>query len=239
MRNIARFLFLIGLFSAVSYAQKPKPKNTPKKVASTAKTASKSSIKNAAKSAIDEGKVVGKTYTNETFNFEITFPDTWLIPGKDFEEYMLKEGIDIRLKPPTAVNPQNQAELKKAINRVSVLLTAYRALPGMPDNSIMRVSVEDLSALPEVKDAVDYFDLMRQTFKLAKMPENFKYSQTNAEQLGKKQFAFLDVTSSEGTKRMYATVKKGYAIMFSLSYTNNEDLETMRKILSEGNFALK
>jgi hypothetical protein len=38
---------------------------------------------------------------------------------------------------------------------------------------------------------------------------------------------------------MYATVRNGYAIMFTLSYTKPEDLAAIRQILSTGNFALK
>lgn len=234
MKNFAFVLLFIAASSLVSFAQKPKPKSTPVK-----KTTAKTVVKPSPKSTVDEGKVVGRTYTNEGFDFEITFPDTWLIPGQDFEKYMLSQGFDLRVKPPTAANPKDQAALKKAAARVKILLTAYRSMPGMTDNAIMRVSVENLSATPQIKDAVDYFDAMRASFKVAKLPADFKYSETDAEQLGKKQFGFIDVSSSEGKKRMYATVKNGYAIMFTLSYTKDEDLETMREILSNGNFALK
>lgn len=231
MRNTVKVLLFIAALSIVSFAQKPKPKPTPVK-----KTTAKTVVKPAPKSAVDEGTVVGRTYTNEGFNFEITFPDTWLIPDKDFEAYMLSQGFDLRVKPPTAANPKDQAALKKAADRVKILLTAYRSMPGMTDNAIMRVSVEELSANPQIKDAVDYFDAMRASFKVAKLPADFTYTETDAEQLGAKQFAFIDVSTSEGKKRMYATVKNGYAIMFTLSYTKTEDLQTMREVLSNGSF---
>jgi hypothetical protein len=103
----------------------------------------------------------------------------------------------------------------------------------------MRVSAEDLSTVPQVKDAVDYFDLMRKTFQSMKLPADFRYSETQAERLGKKQFAFLDVSSKAGKKRMYSTVRDGHAIMFTLSYLRDEDLQTMRQILADGDFGLK
>jgi hypothetical protein len=90
-----------------------------------------------------------------------------------------------------------------------------------------------------VKDAVDYFDLMRSHFAVMKLPPDFKYSETQAEKLGAKQFAFIDTSTRAGKKRMYATVRDGYAIMFILSYSKPEDLVTMRQILATGDFKLQ
>ncbi len=210
MNNPAKLLLIIALLSIVSFAQKPKPK-TP---------ITKTTAKTTPQVALDEGKLIGKTYTNKGFGFEITFPDAWFIPDNDyFEAYLLKRGQDIRLKvPPT----------------VKVLQTAYKFMPEMADNSIIRVIVEDLKSNPQIKDAVDYFDAMQKTFKTAKMPADFKYSEIRAEKLGTKQFAYFDSSSEEGgKKRIYATVKNGYAIMYVITYTDGEDIEILRAILSE------
>ena len=185
------------------------------------------------------GTVSGRTFTSEQFRFSITFPDTWLIPGDDFDEQMREKGFDLSLKAPSDLGPVAKARMDQSLKNVKVLTTAYRAMPGTTDNAIMRVSAEDLSTVPQVRDAVDYFDLMRRGFQSMRLPADFKYSETQAEQLGRHQFAFIDVSSSAGKKRMYATVRNGYAIMFTLSYTRDDDLRTMRQILTEGNFSLK
>lgn len=184
------------------------------------------------------GVAIGRTYSNYVYHFTITFPDTWLIPGDDFEESMKKQGFDLSLKAPDTVDMQTKARLNQSLQHVKMLVTAYRSKPGSADNAIMRLSLEDLKTMPQVKDAVDYFDLMRRTFKAMKLPADFKYSETQAEKLGAKQFAYLDVSSSAGRKRMYVTVRNDAAILFTLSYTSDKDLETMRQILTEGNFAL-
>ena len=103
----------------------------------------------------------------------------------------------------------------------------------------MRIAVEDLTLTPQVKDAVDYFDLMRSQFAAMKLPADFKYSETQAEKLGAKQFAYLDTWSSAGRKRMYATVRRGHALLFTLSYSKPEDLATMRQILAGGDFRIQ
>lgn len=82
-------------------------------------------------------------------------------------------------------------------------------------------------------------DALRITYKAMQLPAGFKYSETQAEKLGKKQFAFLDIETKDDKRRLYATVRNGHARLFSISYTDNEDLEVLRQILTKGNFALK
>ncbi|HQU83264.1 MAG TPA: hypothetical protein PKY59_09080 [Pyrinomonadaceae bacterium] len=231
-----KFAFVLLFAAAVSVsAQKSKPKtdNIP------AGVPVKQGTEIGSKAEENGGKLDGKTYTNEKYKFEITFPESWGISESDIEDELLKQGIDLRLKAPDAANPQNQANLKKAVDRVKVLLTAYHLNTETKENAILRISVEDLSANPQIKDAVDYFNAMRQTFKLAKLPADFEYSETDAEQLGKKQFAFLDIETSEAKKRMYATVRNGYALMFTLSYKDVSDLQALRDSLANGDFTLK
>jgi hypothetical protein len=214
---------------------KSRPKtNTKSQSPTVTRTNSKAAI-----TSTDKGTVSGRTYTNNKFGFEITFPDAWLIPGHDFEEYMKSQGFDLSLKAPDSLTPAGRASLNSALKKVKVLLTAYRSMPGTADNAIMRASVEDLVGNPQVKDAVDYLDAMRASFITLKLPPDFHYSETGAEQLGTTQFAYLDLDSKAGKKRMYATVRNGFAILFTLSYTSADDLATMRRVLDEGTFHSK
>ena len=189
--------------------------------------------------AANPGEVEGNVYRNRSHGFEISFPDNWLITGDDFGDYMRSRGFDLSLKAPEVLSLQNKTQLDRALKNVTVLLTAFRSLAGSPDNAILRVSIEDLSLLPQVKDAVDYFDMMRSQFATMTLPADFKYSDTQAEKLGRKQFAFIDTNTEAGKKRLYATVKNRHAIMFTLSYRTDDDLVTMRQILAAGNFNIK
>lgn len=226
MRKLSFVLAVLFLLAAVCIAQ-PKRRSRP--------PATQPSVT----SAVDRGKTVGRTYTNKTFGFEITFPDTWLIPDDDFEAKMKKAGFDLGLKAPDSLPPASKLKLNQAIKNVNILLTAYRSMPGMADNAIVRISVEDLADNPQIRDAVDYFDAVRAMYVTLKLPADFKCSETQAEQLGAMQFAYLDTSSGAGKKRMYATVRGRHAIMFTLSYTTGDDLQTFRQILEHGNFALK
>jgi hypothetical protein len=230
-----KFVLILLTLSCTAIAQRPGAKAPAKKLPAAVPVASTPApVKTDA-----NGLVSGRTYTNSVYGFQITFPDTWLIPGNDFEDHMRSQGYDISLKTPDNLKGASKIQLDRSLERVKVLVTAYRSLPGSNDNAIMRIAIEDLTLTPQVNDAVDYFDLMRSQFAVMKLPADFKYSETQAEKLGAKQFAYLDTTSNSGKKRMYATVRNGFAILFTLSYTKPEDLATMRQVLAGGDFRIQ
>lgn len=167
--------------------------------------------KTVAQPTIDKGKLVGSIYTNETFGFAVVFPATWTF--------------------------LSNTTIRGPVKNVTVLLTAYRSKIGTKDNAVLRIAVEDLSANPQIKDAVDYFDAVRTSYTKMKLPDDLNYSETQAEQLGAKQFAYLDTATKTEKKRMYATIRDGKAIIFSLTYTKDEDLETFRTLLSNAKFS--
>lgn len=237
MRTIT-VITAITILAALTAAQTKRTARRTAKVPKPA-AAAKTAVSASPAAAIDKGKVSGRTYRNEAFDFEITFPDTWLIPDDDFEDYMKKQGIDLSLKPPRASSPQAQKMLDDAFRRLTILLTVYKYLPGYDDNAVTRIAVEDLSMQPLIKDAVDYVDAVHALYNGAKMPSGFTFSDTQAEQLGAKQFAFIDVTTPEGRSRMYVTVRGGYAVLFKFTYSDDADLKTFRDVLANGNFSLK
>jgi hypothetical protein len=191
---------------------------------------------------IPQGTITGNVYTNNFLGFTVPLPDTWTIATDEFVTYMRSKGVDVRAKPPRAADLLSQKKVDDNFKRLSILATAYRSSPGTPQNSMVQIAAEDfrdLNTNRPVKDAVDYVDLMRAQLATVKMPATYTYSETNAEKLGPNQFAYLDTSDSDGKTRIYVTVRKGYAILFSLAYNADDDLETFRDILARANFALK
>ncbi|CAN5664995.1 hypothetical protein BH24ACI3_BH24ACI3_01330 [soil metagenome] len=123
--KIAIFIVILTAAFAVEHAaQTPVPVEVP--------------IKKSAEISDGMGTVSGRTYTNKDLNFEVTFPDTWLIPGPDFEEHMRSQGFDLGLKAPDNIAGVSKMQVEKALQRVTVLLTAYRSMTGSADNAIVR-----------------------------------------------------------------------------------------------------
>jgi hypothetical protein len=185
------------------------------------------------------GEVVGKTYRNKFFNFAIEFPQSWQISDAKLDDFLKSKGLELNLQTATSTNSSIQSKLNSATSRVSNLTTAFKLLPGAKNNAVFTISIERLEDLPQVKDAVDYIDLLRETILKVTLPKGFQVSETQAEKLGRVQFGFLDTSISTGSKRMYCIVKNGFAVLFTLSYTSYSDLELMKKILVNGDFSLK
>lgn len=185
-----------------------------------------------------KGSATERRYTNAELRFEITLPNGWQFAGNEFEEQMRSQGFDLGLKAPESIGRASRIQIDRALERVRVLFTAHRSMAGLGESPILRVSAEDLSLNPAVRDAVDYFDLMRSQFAAMRLPPDLSYSETQAEQLGKKQFAFLDISTSSGKKRIYARVRNGLALLFTLTYSKNDDLAALRQMLAAGEFEL-
>lgn len=173
------------------------------------------------------GSVAGRTYANSIHKFSVNFPETWFIAGRDFEQIVKERGIDLSIDP----------RLGRASRRIDLLATAFRSAEEGKQGAVLRITAEDIRPHPQIRDAVDYFDAITAAFMTAKLPPDLVYSTTKAEQLGPHQFAYLDISSKAGKKRMYATVRSGFALMFTLSYEDGVDLESIRKMLGEGSFS--
>jgi len=228
------FAAIIVLLLAVSVAFPQKRRTPTKKLPSSIPVKPGTEVREAAVK-LDSGSVTGRTYINPTLSFQVTFPDIWLIPGPDFEDYMKSAGFDLHTINSDALGPLAKKQFAK---NVTVLLTAYRSMPGTPDNTFVLIAAENLSAVPQIKDAVDYIDVVRQSLLKAKLPAGFKVGETDAEKLGAMQFAFLDTSSGTQKRRLYATVRQGYALLFTISYVDDADLATVRDVLRAGDFFL-
>jgi 2-C-methyl-D-erythritol 4-phosphate cytidylyltransferase len=77
---------------------------------------------------------------------------------------------------------------------------------------------------------------MRSQISAVQTPAGFTFSETQAEQLGPNQYAFIDTSDKQEKTRIYVTVRRGYAILFTLNFTADGDLATLREILATATF---
>lgn len=218
MRPFLFAFIVIGAIATISNAQTSRPSKIPAGVP----------VKQTGVEA-NGGSVEGRKYTNTKFGFALSVPENWFIGGPDFETVIKEKGFDLRADDIAG----------KANRNIEILMTAFTSGKADGQNAILRITAENLRANPQIRDAVDYFDAITAAYMSTKLPTDFSYSSTKAEQLGPNQYAYLDTRSSSGKKRMYATVRKGYAIMFTLSYSDPTDLDAVREILGTANFAVK
>jgi hypothetical protein len=234
------FVLVIGIFAVSSIAEcQTKRANVKAAPAVTKPGVARSTT---VWRPVPRGTVAGQTYTNRTLGFQITFSEPWVVADESFKTYMKAKGVDLSPQPPKTTNPEDDKKLEADFKRLNFLLTVYRSLPGTDQNATAHIAVEDVRSLDTnrpVKDAVDYIDLLRYQMGHVKLPAGYQYSATQAERLGPNQFAYLDSTDKDVKTRLYVTVRKGYAILFSLVYYADDDLDTFRDTLARANFALK
>jgi len=232
---IFAIFFALSAISLQAQTAKPTPSSIPSGV--PVKPGTKPVTTTAVKGELDPGILSGQIYTHVDLGFDITFPSSWVIPGIDTEKYWKEKGYELRPKI-NRNDPQQAANIRRYEKQVTLLLTAYRSAIGTPDNAVLLLSAEDLSTNPKIKDGVDYFDLMRAQIGTMKLPADYEYSVTQAEKLGAQQFAYLDISTAKEKKRLYATVRNGYAIILAFTYHQADDLALFRRILEEANFSL-
>ena len=236
---MTRFTILIALSMLMSLASYSQTKAVRKAMPPRS---SPPTAKSQPSRPIAQGSITGGVYKNSSLGFSFPLPDSWTVATPEFATYMKRKGVDISPKPPRAADLSSQTKVDSNFKRLNILLTTYRGLPGSQENSMIQVAAEDVMHLDtnrSVKDAVDYVDLMRAQLGSVHMPANYKYSETQAEKLGPNQFAYLDTEDSQGKTRIYVTVRKGFAILFSINYVADIEVETLRDLLARATFALK
>lgn len=231
MRNFLTIIFLCAvvlLATNDSFAQKARPKTKPKPKPSPSPIA-------AAPAKVDLGKLSGNIYTNDFFELKFDFPLGWLV-GDNVLEKQLKEIAETQLQ---ATSAGRQKSLNQAVDRVTPLLGGYKKLPGMPENASLRVMVEDLRALPQIKNGKDYLAQMVNTLKVVKMPANFKYSEVKSETIDNLALDYLESSTGDAKKRLYVAVRKNFAVLLAIDYYEDADFEALHKILTEADLNYK
>ena len=178
----------------------------------------------------------GQVYSNKYFRLRLTAPDGWLVQQREV-------GIAIKnlgKRTVTGKSAQMQKALNDASSRVTVLLTVSKDIMGMPNNSTLILSAEKTPPLLQVRNGRDYLRFNIETFKKVKLPEDFKYSENiEAEKFGTETLYYLQITRSFGSQRVYAFARNGYALFFTLTYTSDEELDTLRNIFATADLSWK
>lgn len=178
----------------------------------------------------------GGVYKNRFFGVKMTMPESWLIQERQVSDAIKDAGTQMVKGKTTATDKAYQ----QAVQRLTVLFTASKDILGIENNATMIFSAEKSTPLVQVRNGRDYLRFNIQSFKKLQLPPDFKYSETiAAEKFGAETFYSLDVQRATFQQRFYATYRKGYALFFTLTYANQEDLETMKEVLRNSDFAWK
>ncbi len=120
------------------------------------------------------------------------------------------------------------------MTRMTPLLGGYKVLPGSaPENSNLRIVVENLSAVPKIKTSQDYLSAMLKTIKLTELPPKFWVSDIKNELIDEKMIDYLEIKYLNSHKRSYVIIKKRFAVLITIDAYNQADFDALHQVLAE------
>lgn len=216
------FVGCLCLSSSAIFAQPAKRRNAaPKPLATQTK--------------VDLGKLENNTYTNNFFALKFEFPLGWLV-GDNMLEAQLMQLTNGGIQ---AKNSQNQSALNQAINRVTPLLGGYKSLPGSPENSSLRVVVENIKTPAQIKNGKDYLGNLLFTLKATQLPAGFEVSEIKSETVNNISLDYLETSFGKSRKRAYALIRKGYAVLMTIESYDDADFDALHKVLLDADLDYK
>ncbi len=180
------------------------------------------------------GEMKDNTYTNKYFNLEFKVTEGWNIATKEeLDEF-------------TTSSNENAAEGDNALDpeKLRVLALAMAAKYPMTYSEGLNPNInllsENLKLVTDVtiKNAEDYLTATKTAMEQAGMP--YTFGEITTEKLGNKEFKAFDLSMElEGftlKQKQYVTLIKDHALIFTLTYTNDEEYKELSDILNTVKF---
>jgi len=187
--------------------------------------------KNASKE-IDFGTIENSVYRNKYFGLTITIPAEWSIQDQESRQRMMKMGKEMI----TGEDKNLKAAIKASELQTVNLFTVFKHPLGTPVtfNPGIACAAERIRHAPGIKRGKDYHFHARKVFESSQMDVSFPRD-ISTENLGGVDFdiMYLQITQAGTTvqQEYYATVMKGYALVFIVSFTTDEEKAALGKVL--------
>lgn len=174
------------------------------------------------------GEVKDNTYTNKFFGVEFKINEGWTLATQEELNEFTKSSNQIT----------TDEELKPEELRVLGLVMAAKYPMTYADglNPNINLLSENLKMVEDVKieSAQAYLEATKTTMEQAGLP--YTFSDITSETLGGKEFkAFnlsMDLDGISLNQRQYVALVKDYALIFTLTYSNDEELAELQNILN-------
>jgi hypothetical protein len=184
-----------------------------------------------------EGEIDGRNYTNKYFGFRIAFPEGWFVLN-DVGKAEAKERAKTVIKPLGSMDKQ---ALDQAVERTFHMLFVRQYVDATPErpSAILVVmgellSVMNLSPL-QYAQAMKSVMMTRSTIKVEPVGD------ITTERLAGEESARLMVKVAapggiEAKQEYYVTIRRGYAVVFLLTYVDEEQHALLAESLNSVTF---
>lgn len=182
---------------------------------------------------IDFGTIENSTYTNNYFGLSVKLPPEWSVQDQKAQNKLMELGTKMISSEDKNLNVAIKALEQKTIN----LFAVFQHPVGAPVNfnpSIVCIA-ERVRETPGIKSGKDYLFHFRKTLESSQMKFAFP-KEVTTEKLGGRDFYVLysemPIAGMIVRQKSYATVTKGYALTFAISFTNEEEQTALDNVLS-------
>ena len=181
---------------------------------------------------IDSGTFKDSVYRNKYFGLTLTVPSEWSIQDQESRQQIMDRGV----KMVGGEDKNLKAAIKASELQTVNLLTAFKHPVGTPVSFNPNIScvAERVRHMPGIKRGKDYLFHSRRLLESSQMDVSFPRD-ISAEELGGANFdvMYTEMALAGMTVRQkyYATVVKGYALAFVVSFTTEEEEAALQSIL--------
>ncbi len=198
-------------------------------------TNGKTSQKSSEVTALEMGRIENSVYINEYFGLRMNVPPNWNVVAREVNEVSLDVGKEILRSGDKSLD----TAVDKSIGKTVVLLAAGKYpmnSPG-PDPALLQCGAEKLAG-PQMTSAA-YLEGNKRI--LLASPLKLRLTRdTYTETIGGLTFAAFDLENQYAMmlvkQKYYATITKGYALFFVISYVADEDHLTLSDVLKTVKF---
>lgn len=186
---------------------------------------------------VDSGSLFEGTYSNDYFGFTLIVPDSWYALDKEGMHEVTQQGT----RMVTANNRNLKAAVKAGEKNSFNLLMAYQHPPGtsVTFNPSIGCVAEKVSHLPGIKRGRDYLQNIKKFMAMSRVKMDFS-EDIEPVNLGGVEFDFLYGEANMGlltvSQEYYASVRKGYALSFVISYVNDHQYSRLQDAIDSIRF---
>lgn len=189
---------------------------------------------------MDFGTLTDATYRNQYLGFSIELPKDWNVQDQKTQQRLMKRGIKAMAGDDDNLKAVIEASELKTVN----LFAVFQHPIGSPvefNPSVMSVA-ESVAEWPGIKRGKDYLFQARKMLEAGQMQIEFP-RECYSVQLGGVEFDVMEIEMTVLGKivkqKYYSMIRKGYALGFIISFTNEEEEALLQKILTTLSFGAK
>jgi len=181
---------------------------------------------------IDFGSVENSTYRNNYFGMSMKIPAGWSVQDQDTQKRLMDAGAKVA----SGDDKNLQAVMKASELQTVNLLAVFKHPVGtpVPFNPCIMCVAERIRHMPGIKSGKDYHFHTKKFFQSGQMEVSFP-KEIYTKQIGGVDFDIMTLQMSIAgqivKQKQCATVMKGYALLFVVAFTNDEEEAELAKIL--------